>query len=251
MRVTRRPRSVTTFAALVATAALVLAGCSAGPSQPTAAPPQPNGVENLSADEIMAQAAAALSSTSFRMTLEPAPDSFVAPADLVYAGQDVMGTVGRPPGAEVEVVVTGGTLYLKGDTAFWTANLFFLQPDLGIADPRIPALAAEAAGAWIAVPAEPYVDVVSPLLRIESLFAAPMLVRPLTKGAASSIDGVRVIEVTDADGAVFSVALDGPPYLVKITEAGGTATLTEIGQAAAITPPEGARDLAQLLAALG
>jgi hypothetical protein len=88
-----------------------------------------------------------------------------------------------------------------------------------------------------------------------SSFAASLGQSPgtLTKGAVSTISGVSAVEIKGNSGAtsVF-VAVEGPPYLLRIATGGGgqaqALDFTHWNAGAGFTPPNGARPLATALA---
>lgn len=207
----------------VVAAALLTAGCGGGspapatqsapatPSMPSAAPEAagagaPNGVEKLSAEDVLARAkAAARKAGTVHITAQATEGTSKYTVDA-RAGQDNGTGELVNDGASFTVRRVGETAYLKGNAAF-------NQQVAGSAK------AAKAlTGRWVKGPAngDNFAGVAG-FVSIDEVVDG--LLDPkgkVTKGEISSVDGRRTIILLDADKAPLHVALDGEPYAVRV-----------------------------------
>jgi hypothetical protein len=228
---------------LVASLAL-LAGCTSG--TPTATPTSTtNGVESKSAQEILNAAVDALGhAQSFHLVGETGQDPLKFGLDLVYAGDNLKGTVDYS-GVPVNVVKVGSDLYVNAAQSFWSSALAtFLGADQ---QALVTQLSAQLGGAWAKAPAAAAASVVPIPLSLDQLFGSDAVPAPLTKGDVGTLDGKPVVTFTDGDGSKFSVALDGQPYIVQIDTTDGPVKLSDFDAPVTIDAPTGAIDLIALL----
>lgn len=220
----------------VATVAL-LAGCTSTPTpEPTPTPtPTTNGVEALEADAILeaaADALAAAESVHVEGTISDSGTSFGL--DLVYAGEDLQGTV-DVFGVAAEVIKVGADVYVKADTTLFAE---FLPEDQQSLLPLIE-------GKWAKVDSTLAVLFIPGVpLTLEEFVKAT---EPLEKGDVTTVNGTPAITVTDADGAVFQVAIVGEPYLLGIELEGEGFTFSEYNEEVTIEAPADAVDVMALL----
>jgi len=142
-------------------------------------------------------------------------------------------------GLGFEVVQSGGTVYIKGSSAFYR--------HIG------GATAAQLLqGKWLKAPATtPEFASVSSLTDLHRLIDATLASHgTLVKTPATTVDGKRVVGLTDqTQGGTLYVATSGKPYPVQLAKGGaggGTLTFDRWNQPVSITPPANAIDLAQL-----
>lgn len=219
----------------------LLVGCT--PATPTASPTDTsNGVAELTADEILDKAAAALKSAS-SFTLSASTFNVglfnINNLEIVYAGSDVSGS-GSIAGVTFQIRKIGADVYLNADASLLGPALAAFAPGLD------PSLITQFSQQWLKVPA-PVVALVVPLpLDVQTIFT--WVEEPLEKGEESTVDGVPVIVVKDAAGAEFSVATQGEPYLIQISLPTGPIGFDDFGAAVdPITAPEGAIDVMALV----
>lgn len=205
----------------VVAAALLTAGCGGGSPAPaaqsaastvTSAAPEasragaPNGVEKLSAEDVLARAkAAARKAGTVHITAQASEGTSKYTVDA-RAGQDNGTGELVNDGASFTVRRVGATAYLKGNAAF-------NQQVAGSAK------AAKAlTGKWVKGPVKG--DNFAGVAGFVSLDeVVDGLLDPkgkVTKGEISSVDGRRTIILLDADQAPLHVALDGEPYAVRV-----------------------------------
>jgi hypothetical protein len=203
-------------------AAALLAGCTTG--TPAAIPtPTTNGLESLSADEILAKAIDAVkSASSFRVGGTGEVDGDKTDIDLLVAGDDVKGSV-TTGGIKAELVRVSGAAYLKAPEELWKANL----------PADIQALVLPlVAGKFVKLPAS-----VSSLLP-----SVDDVIKPsgaVTKGDVTTIGGKPAITLKTTDGSMH-VSLVGKPYPIDIVSAAGTVTFSGIDAGEKITAPAAA-----------
>jgi hypothetical protein len=157
--------------------------------------------------------------------------------DVHVVGSSASGTV-TMGGAKVDLVSVGGKVYVRASSDFWSQN-------------GVPA-AAEALlnGKWVIVPAQ----AASELQQFSLKGLADQLRHPSNgtiKDAVhtGTVDGRKVVVVTESDGSTLDVAATGTPYPLRIVDKGkdaGTITAREFGKKTAITAPSGALDLSNL-----
>ena len=159
--------------------------------------------------------------------------------DLQLQGADVSGnlTLG---GQKVQLVSTGGKIYAQAPAAFWSS---FGAPE---------SISSQLDGKWVIVPQEAASSFDTFTLKglAESL-------RKPTGGttindpvSTATVDGQKVVVVTQSDGSTLDVASTGQPYPLKAENKGGdspgTLTFSDFGKKTTITAPSGALDLTQL-----
>ena len=148
--------------------------------------------------------------------------------DLQLQDEDTAGSL-TEAGQKVQIVKTGGSLYLNAPAAFWTKTLGAKGAALG--------------GRWITVSAAQAGDVSQLTLQgiAASLDAADS---PLTeKTARTSLDGQQAIVVSQKDGSQLFVADSTTPVPLRAVNHGssqGTITFTDYGKRQTITAPQGA-----------
>jgi hypothetical protein len=191
-----------------------LAGCSgsgsgSGPTASATSSPStsygtgPNGVEKLAPDDILAASQAAAKSASW---VHMRGTQSGTTLDLTIGRDTASGTVTQD-GLTAQLLAVDGTTYLKGDKAFWDNASGQGSGDL-------------LAGKWVVAGdtagTDTYgLDTFTDVGRVFDSVLAPS--GSLTKGGTSTIDGQRAVALVDATaGETLWVALDGPPYPVRI-----------------------------------
>jgi hypothetical protein len=141
-------------------------------------------------------------------------------------------------GAKLNLVNVGGKLYLRAGGDFWAQN-------------GIPASAASLLdGRWVVVPGQ----AAGALSQFSLKGLADQLRHPSNgtiKDAVhtGTVDGRKVVVVTESDGSTLDVAATGTPYPLRIVDKdseSSTITASEFGKKTTITAPSGALDLSQL-----
>jgi hypothetical protein len=204
---------------LLAAAGLLSACSGASPPSGPAGASAPNGVETLSADQILARAKAAAKSAS---SVHLSGTESGTTVDLSVGRNIATGTV-TEGGLTVALLAVGGTTYVRASAAFWDST-------------SGAASASALAGKWVvagsATGGASALVSFTDIGRVVDQVLAPT--GPLTRTQVSTLDGRRVIGVTSSqDGDTLYVALDGPPYPVRIVPAGGASA----GSGSAAGPP--------------
>jgi len=209
-----RPTSLLIGAvALAGLATLTACGSSSGASAtPTASPSPtgtPNGVQNLSADQILKRTKAAVgAATSVHATGNLPSSGAAITLDMQLASNgDAQGSLTNN-GQSVQLVSTGGTVYLSADLSFWTA--------------QAPAVAAQLAGKWVAVPtgAKSFGNVTDYTSFLGQLLTPQ---GTITKGDQTTVDGMPAITLVDSKNqGQLLVALQGDPLPLKVIGGDGS-----------------------------
>jgi hypothetical protein len=224
-----RARTTVLAAALVAVP-LLLAGCGSGGSgaaggAAVSQTPATNGLEQLTADQILAKTqAAAKSATSVVAKGTMGQGSGV---DLVLGAKAADAKLTQS-GQSIEIVRTADSTYIKGDAAFWTKN--------------VGATAAKMfAGKYVKVPATEAAQFVG-FISIASFFADAL--KPggtVAKGDVTTLDGTKAITLKDtSDGSLMYISLEGAPLPLKIEKSGadgGAVTFTRWNQPVTVAVP--------------
>jgi hypothetical protein len=215
--------------------ATALAGCGGSSSGNGVAAKTPN--EIVAATKVAADAARSVHVSG----------SIVSGGSPITLDMDVLaGKGGRgqlsESGLSFELIQTGGTVYIKGSPAFYrhiggTAAAQLLQ------------------GRWLKAPTTS-----SEFASLASLTDLRQLIDTtlanhgaLTKGATTTVDGQKVVGVTDTSkGGTLYIATTGQPYPIEVTKDGangGKIVLDRWNESVSLAAPANAIDIAQLRAA--
>lgn len=211
---------------VVATAALVAAGCTGTPTpDPTPTPTlETNGVEDLEAEEILQRATDALDEAgSFRISGTGETEEGKTEVDAVYAGNLLQGTF-TTADLEVEIIAAEDGLYVRAGDELWQTYAAFLPPE---AQAMVPLLS----GKYVKVPSA----LGQGLVPDSSDFIAPD--GEFTKGEVTEYGGQPAITLVDSEGGELYISLVGEPYPLAYETAEGTIEFTEIGEDVTIEPP--------------
>lgn len=238
-----RPFRLFSTAASGIVAVLLVAGCgsdstagsgAAASSSPAPSPtPTGNGVADLSADQILAKAKAALAGAeSTRIKGSGGQGQQKFDLDMRYSGADSTGTFGIN-GQTVELRKVGAAVYLKGSREFYT----------GIGGEGAAQLLA---GKWLKTPQtdKRFAD----LAEIADLSkAAEGILDPdgtITKGGVKTVGGVEAITLISKgkDGGNLYVATTGEPYPLRIEPSAasgetGSLTFSDFGKPVTVQVP--------------
>lgn len=141
-------------------------------------------------------------------------------------------------GLEFRIISLGNTVYLNGSQKFWehfggsaAATLFN--------------------GKWLKAPATGNLASVAQLTDLHKLLGSLLASHgTLTKGSATTINGQKVIAVTDSNkGGTLYVSTTGQPYPVQVVKTGtdgGKITFDEFNQPVKLAAPAGAIDISKL-----
>jgi hypothetical protein len=216
--------------------ATALAGCGSSSSG--------NGVAAKTPDEIVAAAkVAADAARSVHVS-----GSIVSGGSPITLDMDILaGKGGRgqlsESGRSFELIQTGGTVYIKGSPAFYrhvggTAAAQLLQ------------------GKWLKAPTTS-----SEFASLASLTDLRQLIDTalanhgaLTKGASTTVNGQKVVGVTDSSngGTLYYIATTGQPYPIEVAKDGangGKVVLDRWNESVSLAAPANAIDIAQLRSA--
>ncbi len=202
-----RGRCGAVLVALLVAAGPALAACTgggsgAGASGPSAASTAANGVEKLSAQAILDRSKAAAKSASWVHLTGTQADTTL---DLTVGKDTASGSVTQG-GLTAQLLAVGGTTYIKGDKAFWDSSAGTGSGDV-------------LAGKWVVAGSTKGADTSGLDAFTDVGRAVDTILSPggtVTKGGVSTVGGQRVVALTDSDGSTLYVALDGPPYPVRI-----------------------------------
>lgn len=216
------------FVAVVGLAAVLLTACGGSD----------NGESAKKGPQVAADAANALEkSGAAHLTGTGTQSGKPMQLDMHVVGNDASGTV-TMDGAKLDLVKVGGKFYIRASGNFWTQN-------------GIPASAVSLLdGKWVIVPSE----AASEFDQFSLKGLADELRHPsdgTIKDAVhtDTVDGQKVVVVTESNGSTLDVAATGTPYPLKIVDKGSeasTITASDFGKKTKITAPSGALDLSQL-----
>ncbi len=213
--------------------AALLTGCSgatATPGSTTAGPASAgasataagNGIEALSAPEILARSQAALAAApSFHLELTATVAGFVVVSEMDAVGRNLKGTQ-TGQAQPVEFIRIGDDHYVKAGDGYWSTIVSLQQ-------------IAHLSGKWVKVPPN------SPTF--SGLFPDPKTMLSdatgVTKSGSSTVDGKPVVGLTSQGSTVY-VATEGEPYPVKIdgtqnTDFGPGTLVAEFSRYGAVT----------------
>jgi len=216
------------FVAVVGLAAVLLTACGSSD----------NGESGKKGPQVAADAANALEKAgAAHLSGTGTQDGKPMQLDVTVVGADATGTV-TMDGAKLDLVNVGGKLYIRASGDFWTQN-------------GVPATAVTLLdGKWVILPA----DSAGELSQFSVKGLADELRHPSNgsiKDAVhtDTVDGKKVVVVTESDGSTLDVAATGTPYPLKIVDKGSqasTITASDFGKKTKITAPSDALDLSQL-----
>ena len=209
----------------------VLGGCGGSSSG--------NGVASKTPTEIVAASrAAADAASSAHVSGSIVSGGSPVTLDLQLAANGGHGQLALN-GLGFELIESGGTVYIKGSSAFYR--------HIGGA-----AAAQLLQGRWLkASTSTPEFASISSLTDLHRLIDATVARHgTLVKTATTIVNGKHVVGVTDqSQGGTLYVATSGKPYPVQIAKTGtggGTLSFDRWNQPVSISPPANAIDLAQL-----
>jgi hypothetical protein len=224
-----RPSQSAYVALALGLAGAVLGGCGGSSS----------GVSDKSPNEIVAASkAAADAAKSAHVSGSIVSGRSPITLDLQLAANGGRGQLALN-GLGFELIQTGGTVYIKGSSAFYS--------HIGGA-----AAAQLLQGRWLkASTTTPEFASIASLTDLHRLIDAAVAGHgTLAKTATTTVNGKKVIGLTDrSHGDTLYVAASGKPYPVEIAKSGaggGTLSFDRWNQAVSIAPPANAIDLAQL-----
>jgi hypothetical protein len=230
----RLPSTAGPLSAVVLVAGM-LAGCGSSS--------QGNGVASKTPAEIVASAKAlADAAGSVHVSGSIVTGRSPITLDLLLAsGKGGRGRLSEN-GLSFELIELYGTVYIKGSPAFYRA----------IAGPAATQLLQ---GKWLKAPASSgSLASLSSLTNLRALVDAALSGhRGLTKGTSTTVNGQKVIAVTDTSkGGKLYVATTGPPYPIEITSTGssgagsGKVLFDHWNSPVTLTAPANAIDITQL-----
>jgi hypothetical protein len=142
-------------------------------------------------------------------------------------------------GLSFELIQIHGTVFIKGSAAFYSH----------VAGPTAAQLLR---GRWLKAPANTgNLASLASLTDLHQLLDTTLGAHgPLVKGAATTVDGRKVIGVTDtSQGGTLYVATTGPPYPIEISKSGagaGKIVFDRWNGPVSVTAPENTIDITQL-----
>lgn len=228
--------------ALAGLAALLLSACGGGAStsasSSTSSSPAGNGESSKTGQQVAADAADALQKAgAVHLAGSGTSDGQPLSVDVRLQDADVAGTM-TMDGATLEVISTGGKFYVRAPGAFWKAQ--------GVPAEAIPMVD----GKWVIMPSDAAQSFQQFTLKgISEELRKPTDGTIEDKVHTDTLNGQRVVVVTQSDGSTLDVAATGSPYPLQSVDKGkdaGTLTLSDFGKRTTITAPTGALDLSQL-----
>lgn len=215
--------------AVLGLAAVLLTACGG---------PDGNGESAKKGPQVAADAADALDKAgAVHLTGAGTMDGKPMTLDLHLQGEDATGTIGEGSD-QVKIVATGGKLYVQASGGFWAQN-------------GVPAAAAGTlADKWVIVPSDAAGQVMPFTMKSLSDDLRHPTDGTIEDGVhTSTLDGKKVVVVTQSTGGVLDVAATGRPYPLRTMDKGKdpvTIDATDFGKKVTITAPSGALDLSQL-----
>jgi hypothetical protein len=211
---------------VAAAAALLLTACGGSP------------LDGKTGSEVAAEAADALEAAGavhVEGTVEQ--DGQEGEIDLHLQGDDAIGTL-TMAGFDVELLNTGGSVYLQAPPEFWSS--FGMPEDA----------AAMFDGQWVVVPGDSAADFADFSLAgfAEELRNPESAVKDDVR--SDEVDGEDVVVIEQEDGSTLAVADDEKAYPLEMTNKGdtpGTLTFSRFGEEEDITAPADAVDLAEMM----
>jgi|tagenome__1003787_1003787.scaffolds.fasta_scaffold20912813_2 hypothetical protein len=228
--------------AVAGLSAVLLAACGGGSSDDTATNASSAAASSSQAaphgPELAAASADALEQAgSVRMQGQAPLDGEVGNVDLRLQGPDVAGSMGVG-GQTVQIVVTGGSLYMQATPEFWAAQGMPEQ------------MADSFADTWVLAPADAAGGLGDfSLAGFVSELRSPSDSTVEDEVEADEVDGQRVWVVHNSDGSLLHVAAEGKPYPLSITKTGtdgGTLIFSDFGVTTPITAPAHYLDFSDL-----
>ena len=228
-----RPRPTSPAGLLVAAALAVVVLCGCGSSS------KGNGVASKTPAQIVA-GAKILADAAKSVHVSGTVRTGTSPITLnmvLLAGKGGRGQI-IENGLSLELIQIHGNAYIKGSAAFY-------QQIAG------PAAAKLLQGRWLKAPASSgNLAPLASLTDLSTLLNTALTAHgPLRKGSVTSVNGQKVIGVTDSStGGTLYVATTGPPYPVQITMSGGGGGISFAGwnQPVSVFVPPNAIDVPQL-----
>lgn len=202
-----------------------------------------NGVEALSADEIVKRSlAAAKAATSATVTGTASNNGQAVGIDLTLT----RGTGGSGSltfgGQKVEIINAAGKSYLRAPAAFW-AKVGIPQTVSGLLADRW--ITAPATGSS-AVAIQGFTQFTDMAAIVDGLLEA---IVPTDVGQRTTVDGQPAVTVLDKDGNSLAVSVTGEPYPLRFTETTGKpgdVVFSNWNKAVTVTPPADAADFATI-----
>lgn len=231
-RLSARPALALSLAA----GAVIVSACgSSGPAS--------NGEAKKTGPEVVKDASAALGASKavhFAGTTTDSSTKQTATLDLHLQSDGTSGTI-TIAGSPVNVVSVGGVSYLKAPAAFWVTS------------GSSATVAAKLANKWVKAPAGSSFDSFN-LAAISKSLAEPTDTQIVKAVKTSTLDGQKVVIVSQTDGSQLFVAATGKPYPLKVVnstkskDGAGSVSLTDYGKSVVIKAPAGALDATQIAA---
>jgi hypothetical protein len=238
-----RGRSVSAGLAVIAFAGvscLAVTACGTAASSPSAAPAAstaaPSPVDPLAAltpSQVQTEAYADLKAAS-SMTIE----GNVNKSDTNYTlnlgikpGHGCAGTIGEGSLGSLKLIVIGKVAYLNPDTTFWKA----------LAGAEAPAVIAVVKGRYVkGITSAPGTASITRLCDLTQIIGSTVPVTA-SKGAVTSMDGIRVLPLEGSGNSVMYVTDTSKPEIVQMQVPGnGTGTgafAVSVGAPVTLTPP--------------
>jgi hypothetical protein len=225
-----RPRRFATF--LLVPVLVALAGCGGGAKD--------NGITKLSAAQVLAKTKAAtngVSSVHAAGSFSQSGQTFAL--NIQIGQQKATGTI-RAGGGTIDLRLTGGTLYFRGDAKAFSA--FGANA----------AQSSVAAGKWIkSAASSAFAASFKNFTDEKTLFSALLQPNgPVKKGGTTSVDGKKALTLVDtgANGGTLYVSETGAALPLRIKRAGGGGQIdfTDYNAGIKVSIPAGAVDVSQL-----
>jgi hypothetical protein len=231
----------------------LLAGCGSSSSTTSTSTPKPtstttraaadNGISTQTPEQIVAAStAAAKAAKSVHVVGAIADGDGSVELNLeLLAGQGGQGTIAKN-GTRFAIVVSDGTVYLKGSASFYKS--------LGGS-----AAAELLKGKWLKAPASGSLGSLAKLTDIDTLMSQtlkPDAGSTLTKAGQKTIDGQPALGLKSSKGGTLYIATTGKPYPLQLAKTGGSGKGTgqisfkDWDKPVTILVPKDAIDVAQL-----
>jgi hypothetical protein len=181
-----------------------------------------NGVASESPSQILSSAGQAMKSAhSVQLTVTATENGEPITIDFTSFSDGNLDGTASLDGNPAKVIITGGTLYINADAAYW------------IASSASKASADEWANKWVSGPDTGY-----GLSTLASEFGSST--QTVTAGTTGTVDGQPALSILFSTGPMW-VATTGPAYAIKIDSTSATLTFSDWNEGTHPTVPAGAK----------
>jgi hypothetical protein len=207
----------------------------AAPAASTAAPSPVDPLAALTAAQVLTEAYAdlkAASSVTVEGNLSESGTNYTLNLGI-KPGHGCAGTVGMGSLGSYKLIVIGKVIYLNPDATFWKAQLGAEEASTAIAQLK---------GRYLkGATSDPPMQSSARMCDVTQALASTTVSSTASKGAVTTMDGIRVLPLEDLGNGEMDVTDTSKPEIVQIQEPGngtGTGALAiSVGAPVTLTPP--------------